>query len=123
MSDAGDYLEDELNDHYLGTGAFTSPTQVYIKLHTGAPGEAGTANAAGETTRVAANWSASSGGTASLSANVSWTNVSTTETISHVSLWDNLTAGNHLANAAVSPTVALTAGDDFDLTQCDMALA
>ena len=40
---ASDYLENEVADHLLGTAAWTAPTNVYVQLHTGDPGEAGTA--------------------------------------------------------------------------------
>ena len=123
MSDATDYLENEVLDHVLATGAFTAPTNVYVKLHTGAPGESAAANAAGETTRVQATFSAASGGTASLSATVSWTNVSTTETVTHFSIWDASTAGNPLIVGALDSSVSLTAGDDLDITTLDVSLA
>ena len=93
MSAASDYLENEILDHILGTGSWTSPTNVYVKLHIGAPGEAGTTNAAGETTRKLVTFAAASAGTASSNSACTWTSVSTTETYSHWSLWDNLTAG------------------------------
>jgi hypothetical protein len=116
MSDAGDYAENEVADYLGANGAPGAISNVYVKLHTGAPGESGTANAAGETTRQEATFGAASGGVISLSSTVSWTNVSNTETITHVSVWDNATAGNHLWNAVLDSSVALTAGDDFDLT-------
>jgi hypothetical protein len=116
MASLVDAIELELLDHVLGTGSWTSPAQVYIKLHIGDPGETGTANAAAETTRPAANWNAASGGQATLAATVSWTSVSTTETYSHYSLWDANTAGNVLLKGALDSSVAVTAGDNFDLT-------
>jgi len=125
MAAATNYLEAEVLDHVLGTGAYTMPTQVYIKLHVGAPGEDADANAAAETTRQAADWNAaaSPGGTAALSATVSWTNVSTTETYSHFSLWDDATAGNPLIHGALDSPVAVTAGDNFDITALPVSLA
>jgi len=58
MAAATDYLEAEVLDHVLGTGAWTMPSQVYVKLHIGAPGEDADVNAAANTTRVAADWTA-----------------------------------------------------------------
>ena len=113
---ATDTIENELIDHILGTGAYTAPSNVYVKLHLGDPGEAGTANPAAETTRTVATFSAASGGSADLSATVSWTSVSNSETYSHWSLWDASTAGTALLYGALDSTVAVTAGDNFDLT-------
>lgn len=123
MSDASNYAENEIADWLGANGAPGSVTNVYVKLHTGAPGEDGTLNAATETTRKEATFGAASGGTVSLSATVSWTNVSTTETYSHISLWDASTAGNCLAVGALTSSVSVTSGDNFDLTSLDITVA
>jgi hypothetical protein len=44
-----------------------------------------------------------------------WTNVSTTETITHVSVWDASTAGNCLWVGALTASKALNAGDTFTI--------
>ena len=114
-----DYLENAIGNALRGGGngtSYTAPAAVYAKLHTGDPGEAGTSNAAGNTTRQAVEFGAASGGVISLSNSPSWTAVSTTETYSHISLWDNSTAGNCLGAGALSSSVAVTAGDTFNLT-------
>lgn len=123
MSDASNYAENEIADWLGANGAPGSVSNVYVKLHTGAPGEDGTANAATETTRKEATFDAASGGTVSLSATVSWTNVSATETYSHISLWDASTAGNCLAVGALDSSVSVTSGDNFDLTSLDITVA
>lgn len=123
MSAASDYLENEVLDHVLGTGSWTMPSNTYIKLHIGAPGEAGTSNPAGNTTRQEANWNAASGGTAALSATVVWTSVSNSETYSHFSVWDHVSAGNCLIVGALDSGVAVTAGGTFNLTACNITLA
>ena len=121
MTAMSNYLENELLDHALGTGSFTAPTNVYVKLHTGDPGEDGTANAATETTRVITGaFSAASGGTTDNDAAITWSSVSTTETYSHISIWDNLTAGNCLFVGALDSSVAVTAGDDFEIAAGDL---
>jgi hypothetical protein len=123
MADATNFAENEIADWIGANGAPSAVSNVYIKLHTGAPGEDATANAATETTRQEATFGAASGGTVSLSATVSWTNVSTTETYSHFSLWDASTAGNPLVVGALDSSVAVTAGDDFDLTALTVTVA
>lgn len=123
MSAASDYLENEVLDHVLGTGSWTMPSNTYIKLHIGAPGEDGTSNPAGNTTRQEANWNAASGGTAALSATVVWTSVSNSETYSHFSVWDHVSAGNCLIVGALDSGVAVTAGGTFNLTALNVTLA
>lgn len=113
------YLEDAVANALRGGGAgtsFTAPTTVYAKLHTGDPGEAGTSNAAGETTRQAVAFGASSGGVISLSSGGAWTNVSTGETYSHISLWDASTNGNCLGSGPLGASKTVAAGDNFTLT-------
>lgn len=95
---------------------------VYIKLHTGDPGEAGTSNAAAETTRKLITFSSASGGSLASSAAISWTNVSTTETYSHWSAWDAATAGNCLWTGALNASAALTAGDTFTISTLTLTL-
>lgn len=109
-------LLDTLRNQSLAVAA------VYIKLHTGDPGEAGTSNAATETTRKAISFSAASSGSMVSSAAVDWTNVSTTETYSHWSAWDNSTAGNCLWTGALNASASVTAGDTFTLTSLTLTL-
>jgi hypothetical protein len=99
--------------------AVTAP---YIKLHLGDPGEDGTANPAVEATRKAVTFSAASAGSMASSATVTWTNVSTTETYSHWSLWDAVTTGNCLWSGAFSSSAAVTAGDTFQITSLTLTL-
>lgn len=114
------YLENKLLDTLRNTSLAVA--SVYLKLHTGDPGEDGTANAAGETTRKVVSFSAASGGSMASSATVEWTNVSTTETISHWSAWDASTAGNCLWTGALSSNASLTAGDTFQITSLTLTL-
>jgi hypothetical protein len=105
------FLEQELLDHVFAGAAYTPPTNIYAKLHLGDPGEDGTANPAAETTRVEVTFAAGTNPIAN-NAEVLWENVSTTETYSHFSLWDNSTAGNPLGYGALTASKAVTAGED-----------
>ena len=116
------YAELKLLDHVTGRASYTMPTNVYVKLHTGDAGEAGTSNAATETTRKQVSWSAASSGSIASSATLEWTNVSTTETYTHWSMWDNSTAGNCLWTGALSASAAVTAGDTFQITTLTLTL-
>jgi hypothetical protein len=114
------YAENKLLDAVGGTSF--SVTTAYLQLHTGDPGEDGTANAAGETTRKAVSFGSASGGSMASSATVEWTNVSTTETVSHWSLWDAASAGNCLWSGALGASASLTAGDTFQITSLTLTL-
>jgi hypothetical protein len=116
-----DYAENKVADAICNNTSF-AVAQVYVKLHIGDPGEAGTSNAAGETTRQAASFGAASGGVCTSDALTEWTNVSTTETISYVSFWDASSAGNCLGSGALTASKALTAGDTFQIPSGSLTL-
>jgi hypothetical protein len=116
------YAELKILDHTTGRAAWTMPTTVYVKLHTADPGEDGTTAAATNATRVSAAWSAAATGAIATSATITWTNVSTTETYTHWSLWDALTVGNCLWTGALSSSSAVTAGDTFQITALTLSL-
>lgn len=107
------YAENKCLDVF-GHTAF-AVSAVYIKLHIGDPGEDAANNAAGETTRKVVTFAASSGGSMSSNADATWTSYSTTETISYVSLWDNVSAGNPLWYGPLSPSKAVNQGDTFTI--------
>lgn len=65
----------------------------WIKFHVGLPGAAGTSNAAVETTRKQATWSASVAGASASTNTLTWTAVAGSETYTHFSAWTASTAG------------------------------
>lgn len=96
---------------------------IYVKLHTGDPGSAGTANASAETTRKLAAFSAASGGSKALNGTLSWTSWSAgTETISHVSIWSASTAGTFYGSGALGSSKVVNNGDTFNLTALTVSL-
>ena len=98
-----------------------SEAGVYVKLHLGDPGSAGTANPAAETTRQAATFgSAATGRAISNTVAIEWTAVSTTETYTWISLWDASTSGNFLGRDDLSSSAAVTAGDTFRIPIGDL---
>ncbi len=87
----------------------------FVKLHIGDPGEDGTANAAGETTRKSITSAATSNGVFTSTNDLIWTNVSTAETYSYISLWDASTAGNCLWTGALTTPRLVAVGDTFTI--------
>jgi hypothetical protein len=112
----------EIAEYVVGKGAPTSIAACWVKLHTGAVGASGTGNPATETTRVAATFGAASGGAITNSADIDWTGVAATETITHVSLWDASTAGNFIASIALAASASLSAGGDLTIAAGDLDL-
>ena len=98
--------------------------RIEMKLHTGDPGSAGTANAATETTRQAVTFgSAAASGSIANTVAVSWTNVSTTETVTWVSFWTASSAGTFLGSDDLSSSAALTAGDTLTIAISGLTLS
>lgn len=114
------YAENAFLEALRGTSFSAAST--YVQLHTGDPGEDGTNNVASESTRKTASWNAASSGSMTTSATIEWTNVSTTETYTHWSLWNAVTSGDCLWYGALGSSAAMTAGDTFQLTSLALAL-
>lgn len=102
----------------LGATAFTAPSTTAVKLYTGDPGSAGTANASAETTRKALSWSAAASGSKSITATLpQWATWSAgTETLSHAGVWDSLTVGNFLYSYAFTVAKSVANGDTVNIT-------
>ena len=96
---------------------------LWVKLHVGDPGGAGTSNAAGETLRM--NASACFGtapaddgsGMKEAIANTvaigPWTSVTTAETYSHVSFWTASSGGSFVGSGTLTSPTAVAIGDNF----------
>ncbi len=99
---------------------------VYVQLHTGAPGANGTTNVAGNNVRVSAGsnsaFGAPSGGaTTNLNA-INWTNVSTAETYTFVSIWSAISSGTFLASGSMTAN-AVGVGDNFSIPISDLSIS
>lgn len=114
------YAENKLLDTLGGT-AF-SVANVYLQLHTGDAGEDGTNNLAGETSRQQVTFGSASSGSIVSTGTVTWTSLSTAETLSHWSAWDASTAGNCLWTGALSGSATVAIGDTFQITSLGLTL-
>jgi hypothetical protein len=97
----------------------------FVKLHTGDPGAAGAGNASvGSTTRVAVTQSAASSGAIAQNGTAPvWTNGGTSETITHISVWDNISAGNFLYSVALTASQAWVSTNTFTLNTLGVSIA
>lgn len=99
----------------LNGSAFAGFATPFAQLHVGAPGAAGTANPAGNTTRQGTGaFAAPSGGSTTNSNPINWTSVSTSETYSHVSLWSAASGGTFIGSGSITAS-AITAGSNFQI--------
>lgn len=113
-----------LLDALVNQTNYTAPTAIWIKLHVGDPGSAGTANAATETTRkdVTAVFASASGGAVTSNVAVTWTSVAGSEDYTHYSVWTASTGGTFLWSGTITAN-AVTAGDTFTLASGDIDMS
>jgi hypothetical protein len=112
------YAELKLLDavfNHSTTGGGLPTADVWVKLHIGDPGEDCTSNVAGETTRKQVSMAAASSGACVSDADITWTAVAASETITHISIWDASTAGNALWYGALTASKAVNAGGTFTI--------
>jgi len=105
----------------LGNAGSFTISEVWIKLHVGDPGAAGTSNAATETTRKQASFGAASGGAMANDAALTWTAVAGSEDFTHFSAWTASSAGTFLFSGTITAN-AVTAGDTFTIPTGDLDL-
>lgn len=110
-----------LLDALLNQTNYTAPTALYMQLHVGDPGAAGTSNVATETTRkeVTSSFAAASGGTCTTNAAITWTSVAGTEDFTHFSLWSASSDGTFYGSGTITAN-SVTAGDTFTLGSGDV---
>lgn len=104
------YVVNKIVDHAFRGVTWTPPTTCYLKAHVGDPTDAGTAFPSVVVTRQLATLSASAGGLTALTADVHWT-ATAREAITHVSVWDSLTAGNCVATIELEVVINVYTGD------------
>ena len=120
----GDFAAAALNemlDCFATNATWDLNTQVWVQLHTGDPGATGT-QTAGETNRKQATFGTpASGGAISNTVAIEWTDVSSSETYTYISLWSASTAGTYLGKDDIT-SATVTAGDTFRIPVSDLDL-
>jgi hypothetical protein len=123
MSAMSDYLENEILDHILGTGAYTMPTTVYVGLSTGSFNDdnSGTELTGNGYARVSISFGAASSGTASNDAAVEFSAATGSwGTVSHFGLFDASSSGNLLIHGALTASKVIESGDILKIAIGDM---
>ena len=123
MSAMSDYLENEILDHILGTGAYTMPSNIYVGLSTGSFNDdnSGTELTGNGYARVATTFGAAASGTASNDAAVEFSAATGSwGTVSHFGIFDASSAGNLLIHGAFSASKSITTGDILRISVVDL---
>ena len=136
MSAASDYLEDKLLDHVLGNTAFSQPSNIYLALFTADTGlEANSPSAEISTSstgygRQAVSFAASSSGSASTSATVTFSAATANwGTVTHVAVVDHAsgtnwgTDANVLFYGAVTTSKTIESGDTFQVSSGNLTVS
>ena len=116
------YLETKILDHVFGATAYTAPGTMYLALFTAAPGETGggTEVSGGGYARQTVAFT-TAGNTTSNTAAVEYPTASANYgTVTHVGIYDALTAGNLMAYAALTSSKVIETGDVFRVPAGDL---
>lgn len=105
----------------LRATAFTAPAGTFIKLHTADPGAAGATAPSAVTTRQAATFAVAASGAIALNNSPAFT-MTSTETISHISVWDAVTVGNLLWTATLTTPKSVVNTDTLTFTTLGVSL-
>lgn len=122
MSNITTYLEGAIQDWTFNGDAFpTEPSNLYLALHNGDPGNDGTSNelGAGDYDRVSTasgDWVTSGSGptVAENSTEISFGEATSDwGTVSHVSIWDSSSGGNPLWQGSLDSDKSVQTGDEL----------
>jgi len=123
------YLANALLAEILGGGNavnYAPPSNLYVQLHTGAPGASGTTNiSTGCTTRQPIAFATPSSGSITLAGtNPTFTcgGSSVTETLTGISIWDAATGGNCIWTEALNTSRSWSTGDSYTLTSDQLSI-
>lgn len=123
MSAMSDYLENEILDHILGTGAYTAPTTVYVGLSTAtlADDASGTELSGNGYARQSASFNAAASGTADNSAAIEFPAATASwGTVSHFGIYDAASSGNLLIHGAFTTAKLIDTGDILKISAGDL---
>lgn len=100
----------------LANGWLDDLDGVWVALHVGDPGAAGTSSPAADTTRKQPTWNAAASASKATSGTVSWDWTAADQTITHVSLWSASVAGTFRGSTQLTVARAVSNGVRFNLT-------
>lgn len=132
------YFATEILTWIKGSSFPTALSNVYVSIHTGDPGTAGTSNdvtltVTGSSNRTAISASAFTGVTGASPSGFEIKNTNTVQitvnaqngtqqTLSHFGLWDAQTSGNFIASGALTANVDVQSGDTVQFNANALAI-
>ena len=122
MSAFSDYLENKILLHVLDNTAYTSPTTVYLGLHTADPTDDGTGTevSGNAYARQVAAFTVTNDTASNTSAIEFPTATGSWGTVGWVGVWDALTGGNLLFHGALTSPKTIASGDVFRVPAGDL---
>lgn len=118
MAEMSNYLENALINATLRATTFTSPTTVYVSLHTADPTDAGSGTevSGGSYARQSASFASPNNGASSTNADITFPQATGSwGTVSHIGIWDSLTTGNLLYHTQLDASKTIDTGDIFKI--------
>ena len=130
MSEASDYVENQILNCYLNQTNITAPTAIYVGLHTADPTDAGSgAEVSGNGyARVAITdkFGTASGTGGSVSSNADITGFTASGgnwgSVTHIGIYDASTSGNLLFHTALDSSAAVNDGDSFQISSGNLTV-
>lgn len=124
MSEASDYVENQILNCYLNQTNITAPTNIYVGLHTADPTDAGSgAEVSGNgyaRVEITDKFDTASGTGGSVSSNANITGFTASGgnwgTVSHIGIYDASTSGNLLFHTALDSSATVNDGDSFQIS-------
>lgn len=126
MNDASNYTENNVINAALRGVAYPLPTATYVSLHTGDPGETGTANEvtvgawpsyvrrhAEQGGAIGTGWIAPTDGVTSNAKQLTYpnNNGAAPVVVTHIAVWDALSGGNAITKAALTTPRTIDLGE------------
>lgn len=130
MSEASDYVENQILNCYLNQTNITAPTAIYVGLHTANPTDAGTGTEVSGNgyARVAITdkFGTASGTGGSLSSNADITGFTASGgnwgSVTHIGIYDASTSGNLLFHTALDSSATVNDGDSFQISSGNLTV-
>ena len=120
MSQIGDFAEVELLDAIFNQATY-APASIYMSLHTADPGDTGTTELAGGSyarQNVSASFAPAAAGAVSSDVEISFADLPV-GTITHIGIWDAVTAGNFLWGGTLTTSKTTNSGDTLTIAAGD----
>lgn len=127
---ASNYLRNKALDHVFGGVSYSRPGSLYFQLHTGDPGDDGVSNVATgtgilrvELTNNDTNFPEAASGLKSSGADIVWPVAGGSwGTVTHFSIFDELTGGECIATGSLGAAQSIALNDIFVIPSGDLDL-